>query len=99
LSEELDSLASPCRLCPRSCGAERAHGELGRCGVPFEPVVSSGGPHFGEEAVLGGRGGSGTIFLAGCNLLCLFCQNWDISHGRRGREWTVEDLAASMLGV
>ena len=61
------------------------------------PVVSSAGPHFGEESVLVGSGGSGTIFFAGCNLGCVFCQNFDISHHRRGREATVEDLAESML--
>ena len=99
MSDGLNSLASPCRLCPRSCRAERALGKLGKCGVPFEPVVSSAGPHFGEEPVLVGRGGSGTIFLAGCNLLCLFCQNWDISHRRRGNECSAKDLAAMMLGL
>lgn len=99
MSEGLGSLASPCRLCPRSCRAERSSGKLGTCGMGFGPVVSSAGPHFGEESVLVGRGGSGTIFLAGCNLLCLFCQNRDISHGRRGKECTVDDLAAAMMGV
>jgi len=62
-------------------------------------VVSSAGPHFGEESVLVGAGGSGTIFLAGCNLGCVFCQNYAISHQRRGTELTVEQLAESMLEV
>jgi putative pyruvate formate lyase activating enzyme len=61
------------------------------------PVVSSTGPHFGEESVLVGRGGSGTIFFAGCNLGCIFCQNYDISHHRHGHQVTVEQLAQSML--
>jgi putative pyruvate formate lyase activating enzyme len=61
------------------------------------PVVSSVGPHFGEESVLVGFGGSGTIFFAGCNLGCVFCQNFDISHNRHGREMTIERLAQSML--
>jgi putative pyruvate formate lyase activating enzyme len=61
------------------------------------PVVSSAGPHFGEEKVLVGSGGSGTIFFAGCNLGCIFCQNFDISHHRRGQEVTIEHLAESML--
>jgi putative pyruvate formate lyase activating enzyme len=60
-------------------------------------VVSSVGPHFGEESVLVGRGGSGTIFFAGCNLGCVFCQNFDISHHRSGRQTTVEELAEMML--
>jgi len=61
------------------------------------PVVSSVGPHFGEESVLVGRGGSGTIFFAGCNLGCVFCQNFDISHHRQGHPVTIERLAKSML--
>jgi putative pyruvate formate lyase activating enzyme len=61
------------------------------------PVVSSVGPHFGEERELVGWGGSGTIFFAGCNLGCIFCQNFDISHERRGQEVTIERLAQAML--
>jgi len=57
------------------------------------------GPHFGEESCLVGRGGSGTIFLAGCNLGCVFCQNYDISHERRGTEATVEDVVEMMLAL
>lgn len=95
--ESLKDLASPCRLCPRECGAKRAEGERGRCGMGYEPAVSSFGPHYGEEPVLVGRGGSGTVFFAGCNLLCLFCQNYDISHLRRGAETTPERLAQVFL--
>jgi len=61
------------------------------------PVVSSVGPHFGEERELVGWGGSGTIFFAGCNLGCVFCQNFDISHHCRGQQVTIERLAQSML--
>lgn len=57
------------------------------------------GPHFGEESVLVGGGGSGTIFFAGCNLGCVFCQNFDISHNRAGRKTTIEQLAEAMLGL
>ncbi len=57
------------------------------------------GPHFGEESVLVGGGGSGTIFFAGCNLGCVFCQNFDISHNRAGRKMTIEQLAEAMLGL
>lgn len=88
---------SPCTLCPRHCRAERGEGQTGFCGVGAMPVVSSVGPHFGEESVLVGTGGSGTIFLAGCNLGCVFCQNYDISHHRAGRPVTVDQLAQSML--
>jgi len=88
---------SPCTLCRRNCRVERDKGQTGFCGVGEMPVVSSVGPHFGEESVLVGTGGSGTIFLAGCNLGCVFCQNYDISHHRAGRRVTVEQLARSML--
>jgi len=93
----LYELASPCRLCPHGCGARRAEGEYGLCGVGLEPPVASAGPHFGEEPELVGRGGSGTIFFGGCNLACLFCQNAELSHGRAGRETSADELAAMML--
>jgi putative pyruvate formate lyase activating enzyme len=63
------------------------------------PVVSSVGPHYGEESVLVGSGGSGTIFFAGCSLGCIFCQNFDISHGRSGTQVTVEQLVRAMLDL
>ena len=70
---------------------------MGYCGIGASAVVSSVGPHFGEEPPLVGRGGSGTIFLAGCSLLCIFCQNYDISHGRHGTPRTPADIAQMML--
>lgn len=68
-----------CTLCPQSCRVNRLGGELGVCRTGVLARVASAGPHFGEEAPLVGRGGSGTIFFAGCNLSCVFCQNHDIS--------------------
>jgi putative pyruvate formate lyase activating enzyme len=62
-------------------------------------VVSSAGPHHGEEPPISGRRGSGTIFFAGCNLRCWFCQNASISHGRAGREAGAETVAGMMLGL
>ena len=73
-----------CRLCPRRCGADRWRGRTGVCGIGARARVASYGPHHGEERCLSGPGGSGTIFFSGCNLGCVFCQNWEISHGRRG---------------
>ncbi len=90
---------NPCTLCPRRCEVYRGKGETGFCGIACLPLVSSVAPHFGEESVLVGSGGSGTIFFAGCNLGCVFCQNFDISHHRHGREITIERLAQSMLGL
>ena len=87
------SLLSPCRLCPRECGVDRMGGEIGECGIGGKARVASWGPHFGEEAVLVGAGGSGTIFLGGCNLHCVFCQNWDISQQAAGRESSAEEIA------
>jgi putative pyruvate formate lyase activating enzyme len=96
-SAMLADLASPCRLCPRSCGSLRMEGQTGYCRTGFAPMVSSVHPHFGEESVLVGTKGSGTIFLTNCNLGCIFCQNEDISHRGRGQIVTVRHLADAML--
>jgi len=86
-----------CRLCPRQCGADRLAGEPGFCRTGEAARVNGFGPHFGEEAPLVGRGGSGTIFFAGCNLGCVFCQNFATSHGREGQDLGPDELAAIML--
>ncbi len=96
---KLWEMMNPCTLCPRKCNINRSKGETGFCGIGEKVVVSSVGPHFGEESVLVGRGGSGTIFFAGCNLGCVFCQNFDISHHRDGREISIEKMADAMLGL
>ena len=93
----LYALASPCRLCPRRCGARRERGERGFCRAGLLPWVASFGPHFGEERVLVGRGGSGTVFLSGCNLGCIYCQNYTISHLGEGEEVPVDELARILL--
>ncbi len=92
----VESLAC-CRGCPRGCGADRLRGRKGRCGVGCQAIVASAGPHFGEEDCLRGTCGSGTIFFSGCNLGCVFCQNWEISHEREGRQVSAEQLARMML--
>lgn len=88
-----------CDLCPRQCHVDRTGGETGLCGVGPSALVSSYGPHFGEERPLVGNGGSGTVFFAGCNLGCIFCQNDDISHGLSGREVDAGELATIFLSV
>ena len=93
------SLLKGCRLCPRRCGADRTAGDTGYCGVGDRPFISSYGLHFGEEGPLVGRGGSGTIFFGGCNLSCIFCQNWTISRMTDGEYSSAEDLAAIMLAL
>jgi putative pyruvate formate lyase activating enzyme len=90
-------ILSQCTLCPRNCLVDRHHGELGVCRTGDRPVVSSYAPHFGEEDPLVGQRGSGTIFFTHCNLYCIFCQNYEISHGGEGEEISVADLAAMML--
>lgn len=86
-----------CSLCPRCCRVNRLEDERGYCRTGRHALVSSYGPHFGEEQPLVGRNGSGTIFFTHCNLLCQFCQNWDVSHLGHGVEGTAEQLAAVML--
>ncbi|MEW6213660.1 MAG: radical SAM protein [Nitrospirota bacterium] len=86
-----------CRLCPRECEVNRLKNEKGICRTGRSAVVSSFHPHFGEEDPLVGTNGSGTIFMTNCNLLCVFCQNWEISHLGEGSEVSSETLAGMML--
>jgi putative pyruvate formate lyase activating enzyme len=97
--DRLRSLLAPCALCPRACGVDRPAGERGFCGAGPQAVVASAGPHFGEESCLVGRGGSGAIFLAGCNLGCVFCQNYDISHQVVGEEMPAAALVRLMRAL
>jgi len=97
--QEATAVLSSCRLCPRNCGVDRTCGQLGFCRTGALPSVASHGPHFGEEAPLVGSGGSGAIFFGGCNLGCVFCQNYDISRLNNSRETTVEGLASIMLSL
>jgi len=86
-----------CDLCPRECGANRLSGERGFCGANDKVEIYSYHQHFGEEAPLVGKGGSGAIFLSNCNLRCVFCINWEISQGGEGRPRTLEEMANMML--
>lgn len=86
-----------CRVCPRECGVNRLENQSGFCGVGRWARVASAFAHFGEEDCLRGRRGSGTIFLSGCSLGCVFCQNFEISQQGEGREVRTEQLAALML--
>lgn len=88
---------SCCELCPRRCGVNRLAGELGFCRTGRQAVVSAHHPHFGEESPLVGHRGSGTIFFANCNLGCVFCQNYEISHLGEGEEVSAPQLAAMMV--
>lgn len=95
--ELLNEFLKECRLCPRECRVNRLDGEVGVCQAGSDLTISSAFPHFGEEPPLVGNHGSGTIFLTHCNLRCLFCQNYDISHLGRGERITSSDMARIML--
>jgi putative pyruvate formate lyase activating enzyme len=89
-----------CDICARECGVNRRESAEGAsCRTGERAVVSSAGPHFGEEDPLVGSGGSGTIFFSWCNLRCQFCQNAEISQLGHGREVEPEDLARMMLSL
>jgi putative pyruvate formate lyase activating enzyme len=98
-AEELVAALGSCELCPRTCGLNRLNDETGFCRSGRRAQVSSFGPHFGEEAPLVGHGGSGTIFLTNCNLGCIFCQNYDISHLAQGAKVPAERMADMMLAL
>ena len=78
-ADNLSSYYENCIICPRRCGVDRTLGVSGYCGMGAEPVVNLSMLHFGEEPVITGTRGSGTVFFEGCSLKCIFCQNYDIS--------------------
>ena len=94
----IDALETPCRLCPRLCEVDRAV-DLGICRAPRHPRISSMNLHYGEEPPISGSGGSGTVFLTHCNLRCIFCQNYPISHLGNGRDVSESELAQAMLDL
>lgn len=99
IRNKLYELLESCRLCPNECNIDRRIEDKGNCRSGYLPMISSFGPHFGEEPPLVGRFGSGTIFFTNCNLDCKFCQNYDISHLGAGSEVTIEKLAEMMLSL
>jgi putative pyruvate formate lyase activating enzyme len=96
-AQQARKLLESCRLCPRQCGVNRLEGNLGVCKVGRLAEVASAFPHFGEEDCLRGWRGSGTIFFSGCNLRCVFCQNFDISQQGDGQPVSAQQLATLML--
>ncbi len=97
ISDTLYKKLNRCDICPHNCGADRTAGKQGKCRSGVEPVISSSHAHFGEEACLVGRNGSGTIFLTNCNLSCIFCQNYEISQLGKGQKVSFDELAKIML--
>lgn len=90
------SLYKECRLCARNCGVDRTSG-IGYCRMPSEMYIARAGIHKWEEPCISGTRGSGTIFFSGCSLSCIYCQNQEISRGRKGETVTVEYLSDIML--
>lgn len=86
-----------CSVCPRMCGTARLAGEIGLCRAGKNLKVASWTLHQGEEPPISGTRGSGAIFLSGCSLRCVYCQNYPISQMAAGQEMSVEDLTAIML--
>jgi len=91
------ALLQSCTACPRNCRVDRLADKFAVCRTGRYAIVSSYGPHHGEEDCLRGWRGSGTIFMSGCNLRCVFCQNFDISWQLRGAVTPPEKLAQMML--
>jgi len=89
-----------CECCPRKCSVNRLEGETGFCHVASGSLISHSGPHFGEEPPISGIKGSGAIFFAGCNLKCVFCQNYQISQEFQSypqKRLSTDELALEML--
>ena len=99
LIQALLDLYKSCTLCPRTCRIDRTKGEAGYCHLPADIVMDCALAHHGEEPPLSGTGGAGTIFLSSCNLGCIYCQNYQISHSSHGRHLTVLQLARVMLDL
>ncbi len=86
-----------CTLCPRECKVDRTNNEIGLCGVSNKVKVARIAPHYYEEPPISGKNGSGAIFFSGCNLKCIYCQNYDISKLNFGKEITITKLAEKMI--
>jgi len=95
----LKKLFKNCALCPRRCHVDRTKGQRGFCRLTDKVVLDCALPHFGEEPPLSGTQGAGTIFFSSCNLRCVYCQNYQISHQVKGRELDSVALAQVMIDL
>jgi putative pyruvate formate lyase activating enzyme len=89
---DVKKILESCTLCPRACNVNRLFGDAGYCGIANEILVAHYGPHYGEEPPISGTHGSGNIFFTSCNLRCVYCQNFQISHECIGKSITIEEL-------
>ncbi len=86
-----------CQLCPRKCNVDRNNGKKGACKANSEIKIGRAAPHYWEEPCISGEKGSGTVFFAGCNLGCIYCQNYKLSRGEKGKTITVDELSEKFL--
>lgn len=98
-AEKLKDAYKSCTLCPWECKADRTSGHSGKCRSSNAVRIASATPHFGEEPMISGEKGSGTIFFSNCNMRCKYCQNYQISQEGLGDEITDVQLADIMLGL
>jgi len=99
-AEALEARLSSCDICPRECGVNRLKEETDFCHSAYLPIISAVCAHFGEEPVISGSRGSGTIFLGNCNMRCVYCQNYQISQDwatQQSQEMDFHTLAERML--
>lgn len=89
--------SSPCALCPRECMAERESGQKGYCLSDDRIFMARADLHMWEEPCISGKQGSGTVFFSGCNLRCVYCQNYEIAAGQRGKQVSVKELSEIFL--
>ncbi len=97
LAGKLDKLLECCTLCPHKCRINRKQVNSGFCGAGLTPMVSSVMAHHGEEPPISGTRGSGTVFFSYCNMRCGYCQNYQISQEHMGTDYTIGELAGSMI--
>ena len=95
----LKEIYKDCVLCPHACRVNRVRGDLGYCRLPANIIMDCAMPHHGEEPPLSGENGAGTIFLSSCNLRCIYCQNYQISHSNMGKEIDSTQMAEVMLDL
>ena len=88
-----------CHLCPRTCGVNRTAGNVGYCKAGKEIKIARAALHFWEEPPISGENGSGTVFFSYCNMGCVFCQNYGISHEHHGRTVTEGELAEIFIDL
>lgn len=84
---------SPCNLCPRECMADRSSGQMGFCREDDRIFIARAALHMWEEPCISGEKGSGAVFFAGCNLRCVYCQNYEIAAGSKGRQVSIRRLS------